>query len=126
MDTTELHNHVDRLMRAPGDGAFLIISVSGTDDFLQLTGDPQGVQIDFPLITKRQLSLESKIRLTAEAEGLVVVENKGSDGSRFLDIDIEADVAGVTRVCRMLLREVFGAGEAARLKFEGDGLAQQF
>lgn len=123
MDTTELQDHVDRLMRAPSDHAFLIISVSGTDDFLQLTGNMKGVQIDFPLITARQLSLESKIRLTAEAEGLVVVENKGSDGSRFLDIDIEEDVAGVTLVCRVLLREVFGAGEAARLEFNGDGLA---
>jgi hypothetical protein len=123
MDTTELHDHVDRLMRAPSDGAFLIISVYGTTDFLQLSGDPQGVQIDFPLITDRQLSLESKIRSAAEAEGLVVVENKGSDGSRFLDIDIEEDAAGVTRVCRVLLRDVFGAGETAQLEFEGDGLA---
>ena len=123
MDTNELEQHIDLLMHALNDRAFLIISVSGTDDFLQLTGDTQGVQIDFPLITDRQLTLESKIRLAAEAEGLEVVENKGSGGERFLDIDIEGDAVEVARVCRVLLRNVFGAEDGARLEFEGDGLS---
>jgi hypothetical protein len=123
MNINELQDHIDRLMRAPSDGAFLIISVSGTDDFLQLTGDTDGVQIDFPLITSRQLSLEAKIRLAAEAEGLAVVENKGSSGERFLDIDIEGHAVEMARVCRVLLRNVFGARDDARLEFEGDGLS---
>lgn len=118
-DTDELPYYVERMMRDRfRDGAFLIITVSGSDDFLQLIGDDEGVRMDFPLITDRQISLESKIRLAAEMVGREVMENEGEGGERFLDIDVMAEVAEVARVCRVMLREVFGAGEGARLEFE--------
>jgi hypothetical protein len=122
-ETDELRDYVGRLMRADDDTAFLVVTVAGSEDFLQLSGDSEGVQIDFPLITGRQRGLESSIRATAEREGLAVLENLGSDGSRFLDVNMKADAGEVARVCRAFLREVFGAGEGTRLEFKGDGLA---
>ena len=119
----EIEQYVDRLMCATDDGAFLVISVPGADDFLQLTGDARGAQIDFPLITDRQRSLERKIWLAAERGGLRIVESKSGGGDRFLDINVEGTAADVARVCRALLYEVFGASEGAELEFEGDGLA---
>jgi hypothetical protein len=122
MSNDELRNYVERLMRAPEDGAFLIVTVAGSEDFLQLLAGVEDVQIDFPLITDRQRGVESRIRAAAEGEGLTVEEVEGSDGAHFLDMYLEKDAGRVTRVCRTFLRDVFGAGDDARLEFESDGL----
>ena len=80
----------------------------------------EDVQIDFPLVTARQCGFESKIRATAESEGLTVEDVRGSDGARFLDVYLVKDADAVLRACRAFLREVFGAGEDTRLEFDGD------
>jgi hypothetical protein len=121
-DADELREYVGRLMRAPEAGAFLIVTVAGSEDFLQMVVGEEDVQLDFPLITARQKSLEASMRATAEREGLSVEVNEGTDGSLFLDMYVEKDAERVTRVCRALLRDVLGAGEDARLEFESDGL----
>lgn len=118
----ELRDYVERLMRAPEEGAFLIVSVAGSEDFVQMIAGGEDVQIDFPLVTDRQRGFELKIRAAATSEGLAVEENVGDDGARFLDMYVEKDAERVARVCRSFLRDVFGAGENARLEFESDGL----
>ena len=122
-DADELRDYVGRLMGAPEEGAFLIVTVAGTDDFVQMIAGADDVQIDFPLITERQRGSEPQIRATAEREGLTIEENEGDDGARFLDMYLEKDAGRLERVCRSFLREVFWAGEDARLEFESDGLA---
>jgi len=122
-DLAKLKPYIEQLIStSPSAGAFLIVTVSGTEDFLQMTGDTSGVQLDFPLITGRQISLESRIRMVAEGRGLVLVENSGSDGSRFLDIDLSADPVEAARASEILLREVFGVTDATSLEFAGDGI----
>jgi hypothetical protein len=122
-DLTKIKSYVEQLIRtSPGDGAFLVITVNGTEDFLQMTGDTSGVQLNFPLITARQMSMESNIRAVAERNGFVLVENKGSDGSRFLDINLSANASEAARVSEILLREVFRVADATKLDFEGDGI----
>lgn len=121
-ETDELRDYVERLMRSTWDGAFLVVTVEGSEDFVQMTAGEEGVQIDFPLVTARQRGFESKIRATAEGEGLAVEENVGSDGARFLDMYLAKDADAVARACRAFLREVFGAREDTRLEFDGDGL----
>jgi hypothetical protein len=121
-NTDELRDYVERLMRASEEGAFLIVSVAGSEDFVQMIAGGEDVQIDFPLVTDRQRGFESKIRTTAASEGLAVEENEGDDSARFLDMYVEKDAGRVARVCRSFLRDVFGAGENARLEFESDGL----
>ena len=121
-EADRLLQHVERLVRSNVYGAFLIVSVAGTEDFLQMSAGPGAVQLDLPLITPRQAALEPEIRAVAAGEGLSVYESEGTDGARFLDMDLEKDSARVAAVCRAFLRGVFGAGEGARLEFEGDGL----
>jgi hypothetical protein len=121
-DADELRDYVERLMRAPEEGAFLIVSIAGSEDFVQMIAGGEDVQIDLPLVTDRQRGFESKIRAAASGEGLAVEENEGDDGARFLDMYVEKDAGRVTRVCRSFLRDVFGAEEDARLEFESDGL----
>jgi hypothetical protein len=122
MNEGELRNYVGRLTRAPEEGAFLIVTVAGTEDFVQMIAGADDVQIDFPLITDRQRGLEPEIRAAAGREGLAVEENEGDDGARFLDVYVEREAGRVERVCLSFLRGVFGAGEDARLEFESDGL----
>ena len=113
---------VDQLMRAVGGGAFLIIGVGDSDDFIQLSGDATGVQLDFPMVTARQQSKELIIRSVAKAEGLVLVENYGSDGTRFLDFDIEPPAQRIADVCATMLRQVFDVSDRSELFFELEGL----
>ena len=99
-------------------GAFLIVHVVGTKDFLQLTAAPDSAEIDFPLITERQQALETQIRATAAEMRLDVRETRGSDGSRFLDCDISGTPAEIASGCRKFLQRVFGARDDARLLYE--------
>ena len=99
-------------------GAFLIVQVAGTDDFLQITATPDAVEIDFPLITERQQGLEPQIRQTAADMQLQVRETRGTDGSRFLDCDIGGTPAEISSVCRQLLQRVFDARDDATLTYE--------
>ena len=90
---------------------------------MQLTGDESGVQVDFPLITARQRGLETKIRDVASRANLEVIDNSGSDGSRFLDLNVNGAPAHVAAICSKLLRGVFGISGDVELVFEHEGLA---
>jgi hypothetical protein len=114
--------YVDRLMRANDACAFLTINIT-PDDFMQLTGDASGVQIDFPLITARQRGFETKIRHVASGAHLEVIENSGSDGSRFLDMNVNGASDKVAAICSKILRGVFGVSGDVALTFQHDGLA---
>ncbi len=115
--------YVDRLMRSKDAYAFLIITIAHSDDFMQLTGAERGVQIDFPLVTPRQRGFEDKVREVASRKGLEVVENLGSDGTRFLDMNVNGESREVAAVCSKVLREVFSVAGVADLLFEHAGLS---
>ena len=115
-----LEDLVRRLMHSTSDDAFLVVGVENSEDFLQMTGGPAGVQLDFPMITDRQKSLESRIRETAARQGLSVQENRGT-GDLFLDIDISGEPAHIAAVCRRFMSEVYGA-TGGTFRYEHDGL----
>jgi len=115
----ELERLIAALMNSTQQ-AYLIATVSGTDDFLQMTGGPTGVQIDFPLITPRQQGFESTIRQAATVRRLKVKENRGSDGSRFLDIDVTDDSRAIAQICRTLMRDVYSTSHDTVLQYEGE------
>lgn len=119
----EIPVFIERLMRSEDEHAFLTIQVAQSDDFLQLTGDKNGVQLDFPMITSRQRAHESKIRKAIASAHLAVCENYGTDGARFLDIDVEGSSQTVAAVCSKILREVFNVAGDTTLIFQYEGLA---
>ena len=119
----DLAPYVDRLMRSNDPHAYLIISIVHSEDFMQLSGDASGVEIDFPQITARQQSLDDKIRGVAGREGLAVVETHGSDGSRFLDLNVNGESRVVAAICSKVLREVYSVSGDAELLFQHVGLA---
>lgn len=110
-------------MRSEVEQAFLTIQIAQSEDFLQLTGSKNGVQLDFPMITSRQRSYESKIRNAVASANLAVLENYGSDGALFLDIDVEGPSQVVAGVCSRILGEVFNIADDTVLIFQYVGLA---
>jgi hypothetical protein len=120
---SDLESYVDRLIRAAAtDSAFLIVTVTGTEDFVQLIGDVDSVDLDFPLVTSRQIGFESKFRSIVEVEGYPLVENKGDDGARFLNVELPLSASEVARITEVFLNELFGVGQRTELDFEGDYL----
>lgn len=115
---------VRRLMHSTSDDSFLVVGVENSEDFLQMTASPFGIQLDFPLITDRQKSLESRIRESAGRQGLTIQETQGTDGNSFLDIDINGEPGHVAAVCRRFMAEIYGA-TGARFRYEHDGLAER-
>ncbi len=103
-------------------GDYLIIHVGGTEDFVQFTGDAKGVQIDFPLVTDKQQSNESKIKQVATDLKLEFHETRGSDGSRFLDCDYSGSPEQIAALCRELLAKIYGVTDETGLFFETPAL----
>lgn len=113
-----IEENLSKLMSSNNDHAFLIIEVSGTEDFIQFSGDDRGVQLDLPLVTDRQKEMEAQIRQSAKNQNLVIIENKGSDGSRFLDIDIDGSPSEITEISKGLLKNIYGVNESSTLMFQ--------
>jgi hypothetical protein len=112
--------YVNALQESPVPDAYLIIEVRGTPDFLQLTASPEGSELDMPLITQRQRMLEPRFRSVATDLGLAVRERRGSDGSRFLDIDLPVAPAAGALVQEFVTR-FFELGEQTQLVFACHG-----
>ena len=120
---SELEQYVDRLMRSTSETSFLVVIVENDDDFIQMTGNREGVQLDFPLVTQRQQMREELIKIGAQADGLLIVENRGTNGARFFDIDIEGSAEEIAGVCRRFIKRLFDIDEEVLLTFNFDGLA---
>ena len=111
---------MEGLMASTRGDSFLIITVKRTGDFVQFTGHPAGVQLDFPVITMPQKILEPEFHDTAKKLGLTVVESKGSDGSRFLDIGIEGSPSEVAQVVSAFLAEFLQVRGDSDLEFKAE------
>ena len=114
----DIEENLSKLMVSNNDHAFLIVEVFGTEDFIQFSRDHKGVQLDFPLVTDRQKKMEEKIRQSAKNQNIAIIENKGSDGSRFLDIDIDGSPSEIAEISKGLLKNIYGVNESTTLMFQ--------
>ena len=107
-------------MKSTNEYAYLIIKIQDSEDFIQFTGDAKGVQLDLPLITERQKELETAFWHVSKDLNLKVVENKGSDGSRFLDIDLNGNAFEITNIVKIFIEKLFNVNSGTKLVFEYD------
>jgi hypothetical protein len=114
----DIENKINLLMNSSNERSFLVIEISGTGDFIQFSGDKNGVQIDFPLLTENQKRMESKFRGIAKDQSLTVIENRGTDGNKFLDIDLNGAPADISKKIKSFLEKLFEVDENTELKFE--------
>jgi len=117
-NVSDIERNISRLMNSDYENAFLIIYIFGTEDFLQFTGDAQGVQMDFPLITARQKSIEKRFRNIAKIQSLKIDDNQGSDGSGFLDIELNGEASDISIKIQKFMLELYQINEETKRNFE--------
>lgn len=100
----------------------IILTVRGTDQFVQYSGGTTGIQLDLPVITQHQQDREAKIRAFFAGRREPLVERRGTDGARFLDVDLPADPDRLARLTAGLVCEVFGAPRTVKLVVQSHGL----
>jgi len=117
---SDVGKHLDSLMKSSNEYGLLIIEVQGTENFIQFTGSKNGVQLDHPLITDRQKELESSFKDVANHLALTVIENKGSDGSTFLDVDLKGNSSEIAIIVIKFMERFFKINTNSRLVFKYD------
>ena len=103
------------------DSATLVLEVDGSEAFLQFSAGPDKVWMDFPLVTPAQRAREEAIREFYRSRGWTVLENRGSDGSLFLDVVLPPDAAAVAREAREVFQELLGVDDGASITVKGEG-----
>jgi hypothetical protein len=116
----DIESNIEKLMRSGEEDAFLIATVHGTGDYVQFTADAKSVQLDFPLITDRQKSLEMAFRSVSKGLGLEVMENSGSGGEKFLDVTIEGTAAEIAVVAASLMKKLFRIDQNEKIGCESN------
>jgi len=114
---SELSKYFDLLQNSTPSYNTLIISAETTKDFLQFSRYENNIELDFPLVTEKQKALEMKFREACERLSLTVRETSGTDGARFLDVDLPSDISERVKITEKILTDVFGINENGELKF---------
>ncbi|MGA3282438.1 MAG: hypothetical protein ABSD50_15830 [Smithella sp.] len=113
----DLENYIGIMMLSTEKYAFVIATVKGTRDFVQFSGNTKNIQLDFPLITDRQKSMEAAFRTTAKEMDLKIIENQGTGGETFLDIDLKGTTAEISAVARTFMERFFGITQDTKIKY---------
>jgi hypothetical protein len=92
------------------------------EPFLQFTGGPSQVEMDFPLITPIQRGREDRIRRFFESRSIHVRSTFGSNGAQFLDVDLPGDPALITSLTEAAFPEIFEVPSTVELDFASEGL----
>jgi|GEM_PF-2566033 hypothetical protein len=113
----DLENFIGIMMLSTEKYAFVIATVKGTRDFVQFSGNTKNIRLDFPLITNRQKSMEAAFRTTAKEMDLKIIENRGTGGEAFLDIDFKRTTAEISVVARTFMERFFGITQNTKIKY---------
>ena len=117
----DISTAIDGLLKSPAEDAFLVINISGTEDFVQLGGYLGTAFLDFPQITKRQQELRDKVTVVCSDLGLTLETNIASNGAEFLDYELSGSANEMAVIVEQVLIRVYGVGPATRLEFETHG-----
>lgn len=112
---------INGLLGSPTEDAFLIVSISGTEDFVQLGGSRGTAFLDFPQITARQQALRDTVEIVCSDLGLTLETNVASNGAEFLDYELSGSADEMAVVVEQVLIRVYGVDATTRLEFETHG-----
>jgi hypothetical protein len=112
---SDLDGAFGSLVNSTVTDSFLVVTVQGTEDFLQFYPDKGNIFLDFPVITARQKAVEPLLLKSAERLGVTIEETFGSDGSRFCTAKIGGSAEEAASVTTELLEELFGASRQSAL-----------
>ncbi len=114
----DLERYLAALQDADSEDAFLIAHVQGSEDFIQFKSYSDVYEIDFPIFTERQHSLEPRIISAGAALRLEPRVTDAGGGDRFIDFDANGTPGEVAGVVRALFTAVFDLSVDALLEFE--------
>jgi hypothetical protein len=115
--TKDLENYIGIMMLSAEKYAFVIATVRGTRDFVQFSGNTKNIRLDFPLITDRQKSMEAAFRTTAKEMDLKIIENRGTGGEVFLDIDLKGTITEISVAARTFMERFFSITQDTKIKY---------
>jgi hypothetical protein len=114
----DLESSIEKMMMSTKEDVFVIATIYGTDYFIQFSGNAKNVQLDFPQITDRQRSMETRFRTTAKEMNLKVIENRGTGGELFLDIDLKGTAAEISVVARSFIERFFNITQDTKIEYK--------
>jgi hypothetical protein len=112
---------ITALLASTADNAYLIISVPGTGDFIQLAGYKGSAELDFPQITSRQKQVRPMIENVCSELGLELRTSRGSNGAEFLDYDLPKSPGEISKILRLILMQVYDVSDTTMLELETNG-----
>jgi hypothetical protein len=113
----DLEGNIGQMMISTEKHPFVIAIVQGTNDFVQFSGDTKSIELDFPLVTDRQKSMEEKFRSMAKSMNLEAIERRGTGGELFLDIGLKGTAAEVSIVARAFMEKFLGIDQNTRIEY---------
>lgn len=113
----DVEDHFNSLLLSANSHTILVVSVEESGDYLQFTRNKAGIQLDLPQITARQQEFAKKFRDIAQESGLIVITNRGSDNTRFLDINVYGNLTKITATATAFLKKLYAIDESTRLIF---------
>jgi hypothetical protein len=113
-------SYIDKLIKSTKNDSFLIIIIKDTNDFIQFTKTDNGVKLDFPLVTQSHKDLENQFRDICSKYSLNIIESKGTDGTRFLDVNIQGSSYDITKINQSILTDLFKINSTTALLFDSN------
>jgi hypothetical protein len=89
--------------------AFVVVTIEGTEDFLQFYPHRGSVVLDFPVVTARQRGLEARFLGATEQLGLATTALEGENDARFHVVRIGESPERAAAICTELLLQLFDA-----------------
>ena len=115
----DIFRYLNTLEKSDLSDAYLIISASKTDNFVQVTVNSEGFRLNVPRIPDRQKEMEKSFRNTAEKLSLKIDEDAFTDDKNsFPGVDLKGSLEEVSAVIKKVLSGMYGVTEGSALEFE--------
>jgi len=118
---SDIQKNIEGLLSSNDEKAFLIITVTNTNQFVQFSAYDKIVQMDFPMIKDEQKDRRQKITEFCKSLGLELTVNIGTDGSEFLDYDLSGTPNEITSTIAQIISKVFNVSPTTELSFQTNG-----
>ncbi len=115
-----LEKYLDLLKKSDLSSPYVLIGVSGAEDFVQCVFEEEHFKLGYPVTTERQRSLVDKAKSLAKAEGLLLKEEQTADKEGYyLDIDLgTGDVHAALPKIESFYRSLFSISDDAVLEID--------
>ena len=118
---SDIPKSIEGLVSSTHDQVFLIITVTETNEFAQLSASEGKTQLDFPLITTEQKQRKSDIINICKELGLELTINTGTNGAEFLDYELQGTPEEISNIVVKVITKLFNVTPTTPLGFQTNG-----